>query len=59
MEVLDRKASLFGDQMGSTLCDDLQHTNLIIREARGSGKLAGVLDWDNAWAGPSGPTSPE
>jgi|SRR5215211_1617265 len=54
MEVLDRKASLFADQMGSTLCDDLQHTNLIFREARAGWQLAGVLDWDKAWAGPSG-----
>jgi hypothetical protein len=54
MEVLDRNASLFADQMGSTQCDDLQHANLIFREARGGWQLAGVLDWDKAWAGPSG-----
>jgi aminoglycoside phosphotransferase (APT) family kinase protein len=35
------------------LChDDLQDTNLIFREARGGWQLAGVLDWDKAWAGP-------
>jgi len=54
MEVLDRNASLFADQMGSTQCDDLQDANLIFREARGGWQLAGVLDWDKAWAGPSG-----
>ena len=53
LDVLDRKASLFDDQLRSTLChDDLQHTNLIFREARGGWQLAGVLDWDKAWAGP-------
>ena len=41
------------DQMRSTLChDDLQHTNLIFQGGRGSWKLAAVLDWDKAWAGP-------
>jgi aminoglycoside phosphotransferase (APT) family kinase protein len=54
LDVLDRKASLFADQMRSTLChDDLQHTNLIFREASGEWQLAAVLDWDKAWAGPS------
>jgi aminoglycoside phosphotransferase (APT) family kinase protein len=54
VDVLDRMASLFDDQLRSTLChDDLQHTNLIFREARGGWELAGVLDWDKAWAGPS------
>jgi aminoglycoside phosphotransferase (APT) family kinase protein len=39
--------------MRSTLChDDLQHTNLIFRAGRGSWKLAAVLDWDKARAGP-------
>jgi aminoglycoside phosphotransferase (APT) family kinase protein len=52
-DVLDRRASLFADQLRSTLChDDLQHTNLIFREGRGGWQLAGVLDWDKAWAGP-------
>jgi aminoglycoside phosphotransferase (APT) family kinase protein len=53
LDVLNHKASLFHDQPRSTLChDDLQHTNLIFREARGEWRLAGVLDWDKAWAGP-------
>jgi aminoglycoside phosphotransferase (APT) family kinase protein len=51
--VLDRKSSLFTKQMRSTLChDDLQHTNLIFRAGRAGWQLAGVLDWDKAWAGP-------
>jgi aminoglycoside phosphotransferase (APT) family kinase protein len=53
LDLLDRRSSLFADQMRSTLChDDLQHTNLIFRAGRGSWKLAAVLDWDKAWAGP-------
>jgi aminoglycoside phosphotransferase (APT) family kinase protein len=53
LDLLDRMSSLFADQMRSTLChDDLQHTNLIFRAERGSWKLAAVLDWDKAWAGP-------
>jgi aminoglycoside phosphotransferase (APT) family kinase protein len=39
--------------MRPTLChDDLQHTNLIFRAEHESWKLAAVLDWDKAWAGP-------
>jgi len=53
LDLLDRRSSLFTDQMRATLChDDLQHTNLIFRAGRGSWKLAAVLDWDKAWAGP-------
>jgi aminoglycoside phosphotransferase (APT) family kinase protein len=53
LNLLDRRSSLFADQMRSTLChDDLQHTNLIFQAGRGSWKLAAVLDWDKAWAGP-------
>jgi aminoglycoside phosphotransferase (APT) family kinase protein len=53
LDVLDRRASLFADHARPALChDDLQHTNLIFREARGGWQLAGVIDWDKAWAGP-------
>jgi aminoglycoside phosphotransferase (APT) family kinase protein len=53
MDLLDRKSSLFANQMRSTLChDDLQHTNLIFRAGRAGWQLAAVLDWDKAWAGP-------
>ena len=53
LDLLDRKASLFDDQLHSTLWhDDLQHTNLIFRPGRASWQLAAVLDWDKAWAGP-------
>jgi aminoglycoside phosphotransferase (APT) family kinase protein len=53
LDVLHRRASLFADQIRSTLChDDLQHTNLIFRAGRAGWELAGVLDWDKAWAGP-------
>ena len=47
------RASLFAEQTCSTLChDDLQHTNLIFRAGHAGWELAGVLDWDKAWAGP-------
>ena len=53
LDVLDRRASLFADQMRSTLChDDLQHTNLIFRPGGAGWQLAAVLDWDKVWAGP-------
>lgn len=53
LDVLHRRASLFAEQTCSTLChDDLQHTNLIFRAGHAGWELAGVLDWDKAWAGP-------
>ena len=50
--LLDREADLFEPQT-SVLChDDLHHGNLIFRASPSGWRLAAVLDWDKAWAGP-------
>jgi aminoglycoside phosphotransferase (APT) family kinase protein len=54
-ELLDRERDLLaGDRSPPTLChDDLHHANVVFRLERGSWRLAGLLDWDKAWAGPA------
>jgi Ser/Thr protein kinase RdoA (MazF antagonist) len=54
-EILDRNIELFLGSVAATLChDDLHHTNVIFKLGdRGPG-LAGIIDWDKAWAGPPG-----
>ena len=50
--VLEREAALFSGATVATLChDDLHHANVIFRRERGGWRLAGLLDWDKAWAG--------
>jgi aminoglycoside phosphotransferase (APT) family kinase protein len=52
--LLDTNADLFTGAQSPTLChDDLHHGNLLFRERQGHWELAGVLDWDKAWAGPA------
>jgi aminoglycoside phosphotransferase (APT) family kinase protein len=52
--LLDRAADLFRGPESSTLChDDLHHGNVLFRDRRGRWELAGLLDWDKAWAGPA------
>ena len=52
--LLGRNAGLFSAPQLPALChDDLHHGNLIFSEQRGRWRLAGVLDWDKAWAGPA------
>jgi Ser/Thr protein kinase RdoA (MazF antagonist) len=53
-EILDRNIELFLGSVAATLChDDLHHTNVIFKLGdRGPG-LAGIIDWDKAWAGPA------
>lgn len=52
--LLEREADLFTSPQVPTLChDDLHHGNLLIHDRRGRMELAGVLDWDKAWAGPA------
>ncbi len=54
-ELLDREADLLaGDRRAPTLShDDLHHANVVFRAERGTWRLAGLLDWDKAWAGPA------
>jgi aminoglycoside phosphotransferase (APT) family kinase protein len=53
--LLEREADLLaGDRSAPTLChDDLHHANVVFRAERGTWRLAGLLDWDKAWAGPA------
>jgi aminoglycoside phosphotransferase (APT) family kinase protein len=52
--LLDRDAELFrGPQLPTLSHDDLHHGNLLFRERQGRWELAGLLDWDKAWAGPA------
>jgi aminoglycoside phosphotransferase (APT) family kinase protein len=52
-KVLDGSIELFAGPAAPTLChDDPHHGNVIFKiGGRGPG-LAGILDWDKAWAGP-------
>jgi aminoglycoside phosphotransferase (APT) family kinase protein len=53
-DLLERVANLFASTEAPTLChDDLHHANVIFRTDNGGWKLAGLLDWDKAWAGPA------
>ena len=52
--LLDRNAELFTGPQLPTLChDDLHHGNVLFRDRGGRWELAGLLDWDKAWAGPA------
>ncbi len=54
LEVLEREAALFSDAGTASLShDDLHHANVVFRLAGGGWHLAGLLDWDKAWAGPA------
>jgi hypothetical protein len=49
-----RRTCLAGDRSAPALChDDLHHANVVFRHERGRWRLAGLLDWDKAWAGPA------
>jgi aminoglycoside phosphotransferase (APT) family kinase protein len=53
LAVLDRDAALFSDCREPVLThDDLHHANLVFAQRQHEVVLAGVLDWDKAWAGP-------
>lgn len=52
--LLDREAQLFAGAQVPTLChDDLHHANVVFRQGPDGWALAGLLDWDKAWAGPA------
>jgi aminoglycoside phosphotransferase (APT) family kinase protein len=51
--VLERHRDLFEPPVAPTVChDDLHHANVVFRPRHGGWQLAGLLDWDKAWAGP-------
>ena len=51
--LLVRDADYFANPQPATLShDDLHHDNVIFRAEEGGWRLAAVLDWDKAWAGP-------
>ena len=50
--LLDREADLFQHQSSALCHDDLHHGNLIFQASPSGWRLAAVLDWDKAWAGP-------
>lgn len=57
-EVLDREADLFAGADRPVLChDDLHDANVLFAPTRGRDgtgwRLAGLVDWDKAWAGPA------
>jgi aminoglycoside phosphotransferase (APT) family kinase protein len=53
-EVLDRNIGLFSGSTAPTLCHDDLHDGNVIFQISGSGPgLAGIIDWDKAWAGPA------
>jgi len=53
-QLLDRDAGLFTDPQQPTLChDDLHHDNVLFSRRGRVWELAGILDWDKAWAGPA------
>jgi len=52
--VLDRSGPLFDGAAGAVLVHgDLHHANVLVRPAGPGWRLAAVLDWDSAWAGPA------
>jgi aminoglycoside phosphotransferase (APT) family kinase protein len=51
--LLDREAGLFADDRPTLCHDDLHHDNVVLAQRHGEWRLAGVLDWDKAWAGPA------
>jgi Phosphotransferase enzyme family len=53
-EVLDREARLFerGDEAVLTH-DDLHGANVLVRRTPSGWRLAALLDWEKAWAGPA------
>lgn len=55
LDLLARQEPLFVDPLtGATLShDDLHHGNVLFARRGGDWRLAGVIDWDKAWAGPA------
>lgn len=52
-QLVERSASLLTAATAPALChDDLHHQNLVLHHGPDGWRLAAVLDWDKAWAGP-------
>jgi aminoglycoside phosphotransferase (APT) family kinase protein len=51
--LLEREAALFTGDRPTLVHDDLHHDNVVLSPEGGGWRLAGVLDWDKAWAGPA------
>jgi len=51
--VLDRDADLFPGAQPTLVHDDLHHGNVVLAQEAGEWQVAGVLDWEKAWAGPA------
>lgn len=54
LRVLEPRTALFAGEPGAVLThDDLHHANVLVRAGGGRWRLATLLDWDKAWAGPA------
>lgn len=55
LRLLDEHEPLFADGFSSATLshDDLHHDNLVFTRGARTWHLAGILDWDKAWAGPA------
>ena len=51
--LLDREAALFGDPPPTLCHDDLHSDNVLLAPVGEGWRIAGLLDWDKAWAGPA------
>ena len=51
--LLDREADLLRDSRPTLTHDDLHSGNVVLTGERGHWQLAGIIDWDKAWAGPA------
>jgi aminoglycoside phosphotransferase (APT) family kinase protein len=53
-DLLDREAVLFsGDRSPVLTHDDLHSANVLVRRTATGWRLAALLDWEKAWAGPA------
>ena len=54
-EVLVREAGLFDDEGDAAVVthDDLHSANVLVRRTAAGWRLAALLDWEKAWAGPA------
>lgn len=54
LEVLQQRSKWFEDPQTAGLChEDLHHANILFSKQAGEWRLATILDFDKAWAGPA------